>query len=130
VKALSIVVELPPPELSPNGRHHWRVKAKATQTYRYACGTVALAELNGRDKPRWKRARLQIAWYAPTDRRRPDPDNIIAWLKAALDSLKDAGVLADDRDLTIEPPLIDVDAEHPRVLLHVTGMDEEATDAA
>jgi Holliday junction resolvase RusA-like endonuclease len=136
VKALSVVLDIPASALSPNAhavgvsRGALFAKRARIRAARHYAGVMALDALKGSEPPRWRRARLQIAWYAQRERWKPDADNAIARVKHYLDGLRDAGVLDDDDRLTIEPPLIDVDAEHPRVLLHVTGMDEEASDAA
>ena len=104
-KAMLIRLPIPPKELAPNSRTHWRVKAKYVKAYREE------ARIAGRDL-RFFRPDLpwplplgvlaEPVFVFPTNRRR-DTDNLGASLKAAWDGLVDAGVLADDsaRHLTI-----------------------------
>jgi len=70
-------------------------------------------------RPRWQSATVQIRWLHPT-RRWPDRDNIISWLKSAIDGLTDAGLIADDRDLNYAPVKRDKDAANPRVEITIT----------
>jgi crossover junction endodeoxyribonuclease RusA len=50
--------------------------------------------------------------YAPRDKRRRDPLNLVASLKACEDGIVDAGVIPDDTPVYIESqmPLIDLPA--------------------
>ena len=90
----------PGPELSPNSRCHWRVKQRATRTFRQRVWALAYdAALPGMGE-----AKIRITYIVP-DRRQRDPDNFLAMFKSGIDGLVDAGVLAADSAeyLTILP---------------------------
>lgn len=98
------------PLLSANGREHWRPKAAATRSIRDAAhlaakGAPALrrAMLAARGEPVMERAHV-LAVLHPTARRRRDPANIYPAVKAALDGIVDAGVLADDDSTHVVGP--------------------------
>jgi len=90
---LRIEIEhLPYPELSPNSRLHWAVKARAVKAAREEVGWLAKAQW--RDKL-MARARISYEFYVK-DKRRRDLDNLLAMAKPWQDGLVDAGVLEDD----------------------------------
>lgn len=105
---IQIRLPYPPKELSPNSRVHWRTKAKHTAEYREACGWAA-KEAMQKTSGVFPIAPPVAAYtiYYEHDRRRRDPDNHAAMLKAAWDGFKDAGLLVDDSadKLTIAPPV-------------------------
>lgn len=122
---LTVIIPIPPAECSPNGRHHWRAKAAAVKKYRATCGALAIQAAQNapwtNSRPRWKRARIQAAFYVKTARGlKSDADNRLASLKAAFDSLTDAGILDDDRGITHEPVTLAHDKDRPRVELTIT----------
>jgi hypothetical protein len=108
-------IPLPPKELSPNERLHWAAKNRATHAYREACGwaykkALGDAIMAGRvlrleagstaiDGQRPKKLILDVEYYCT---RRSggyhpkDEDNARASLKAAIDALKDVGVIESD----------------------------------
>ena len=110
--AIVVRMNLPPAEAHPNGRSHWRRRASAVATYRKSCGELAWAtrhELAGTVACPIDVAAIGLAYhFAPAARgtrlRGHDPDNLIAWAKAAIDGLVDGGILADDRQLVYLPP--------------------------
>jgi Holliday junction resolvase RusA-like endonuclease len=90
---------LPPREASPNWRGHWRRQREATTAYRETCGWILKSELPG---VRFAGVRVSYEFFqaspllpdnCATFR---DSDNALAAMKAAQDSLKDAGVVPDD----------------------------------
>lgn len=99
---VTVTVPLPPAALSPNARVHWAAKAKATRAYRATAWITAVAELGVRRGPRWPHATALITFAYPTNRRR-DADNALASLKAAIDGLRDAGIVEDDAGIAFEP---------------------------
>lgn len=109
---MKLVLDLPPRELSPNARVHWAKKARAVKYYRTLACVVARNQ--GRRDRVWDRAEVVTVWYLP-DRRRRDPDNLMASLKAAWDGIVDAQIISDDKQLIIHPPVIAFDSERPRV---------------
>jgi len=119
-RQIRVVIDLPPDELKPNARPHHFAKAKAKKWYR-SMSNIAARELLNATMP-WKEAEIRVAYHHKT-RRFCDPDNILASLKSAFDGLVDAGVLADDRDVTYPPVVREHDKENPRVELTVICLD-------
>ena len=126
--SLTITLPLPPKELSPNhhigsrgGRLGKAAKIKAyRQRARHEAGIAAhVAGLTGGG---WTHATIQIVWHHPT-RRYPDRDNIIAWLKSAIDGIRDSGLLADDDNVDYPSPVRGVDKLAPRVELTITQLE-------
>lgn len=92
-----VLLPLPPREVSPNGRHHWAVKARATKLAR-------------REAWYWFRNAMPKHWFpvpitldvvyrCPRQARgyKPkDVQNAIGALKASIDGMVDAGVVPDD----------------------------------
>jgi crossover junction endodeoxyribonuclease RusA len=76
--------------LSMNDRAHWRVKAKQTKQVRVDAWTAAKDAV-----PALTRFTVELH-YVPRDKRRRDPENLIATLKPFVDGLIDAGVAPDD----------------------------------
>ena len=92
---LTVIIDhLPYPELSPNARVHWAVKAKATKVLRAEVYWLAWEEhIQG---PPMEQAVISYE-FTVTSKRRRDLDNLVASMKAAQDGLVDAGVIrADD----------------------------------
>lgn len=118
-----LVLDLPPVELSPNKRVHWARKARAVKYYRTLA--MVVARNMGRRERVWVRAEARTTFYLP-DRRRRDPDNLMAAMKAAWDGLVDARVLADDNQLVAHPPTLTVDRSWPRVEIEITAIEEAA----
>jgi len=122
---ITITLPLPNTHLQPNSRPHWRTKAAAVKAYRSDAKHAALAawiEAGGRANEPWPEATVTATFFWPTRRRR-DKDNALASLKAALDGLFDAGVIADDEHLTPLPVEFGHDALDPRVELCVVRDD-------
>lgn len=97
----SITLPLPPRKLSPNAREHWASKARAVKSYRDACGLIL--------KHFWAKRDVMAGmvtidldfylckgWHADGLYIPRDPDNALASCKAAIDGLKDAGVIQGD----------------------------------
>lgn len=95
---VSFELPFPPRGLSPNSRQHWRVKASLAAQYRETCGWVGKETMQryGLTSPLEPPVRAEVTFVLP-NRRRRDPDNLMASLKAAWDGLVDAGLLVDDR---------------------------------
>jgi Holliday junction resolvase RusA-like endonuclease len=66
------------------------------------------------------RATAQVTFYFDSKRRR-DPDNALAAMKAAFDGMVDAKIIADDSRLVHLPVIMLIDRESPRVVIEVTG---------
>lgn len=119
-----ITLPLPPKELSPNARVHWRVKSKATGGYRERA-MYAGWDLFPRSSsaPLHNTATVQVQWFTKTAHR-PDGDNALASLKALFDGLTDAGIFSDDKWLTHLPIKFAKNAANPRVVLTITPTGE------
>ena len=85
------IPHLPYPELSPNSREHWAVKARAVRASREEVGWLAKAQWQ--DQKPMKRARISYEFHT-IDKRRRDLDNFNC--KPFQDGLVDANVLLDD----------------------------------
>jgi len=99
---IEITLPLPPKQLHPNGRCHYMAKARAVKKARWEAGIAAVAALEGRKPPRWEKATVQATFYVA---KKGDGDGRNSSLKAALDGLQDAGIVANDSGLTVLPPL-------------------------
>jgi crossover junction endodeoxyribonuclease RusA len=99
-------IELPysMPPLSLNQRMHWARKAKLTQQVRDDTKILVRAA----NIPPQERVAICLH-YIPKDRRRRDPLNLVATLKAVEDGCVDAGLIPDDTPTFSEPtmPIID-----------------------
>ena len=116
-----IVLPLPPQQLKPNVRCHWRAKAKATAAYRMDARLAAISEAHRCGHIEClAAATVRIKAYWPTARKM-DPDNLIATMKAAFDGMTDALIWLDDRELTLLPVLQDKDSDDPRIEIEVWG---------
>jgi Holliday junction resolvase RusA-like endonuclease len=84
-----------PPSM--NARLHWAQRAKISRMWR-----ERVVYFVGRSKPPkpLRRAHLTLIRHSSVQ---CDPDNLVASFKPLIDGLKDAGVLADDRDITFKP---------------------------
>lgn len=122
--SICITLPVPPPDVRPNGRPHWRVKAKHVKTMREAAWREVLGRYG--DGPRWEHASVRIEWVHPT-KRLLDRDNIIASCKAYIDGITDAGVVVDDVVLSYEPVVrcVAKRGELPRVEITITPLEQE-----
>lgn len=92
------------PPLSMNDRMHWRVKAKKVRELRnLADWAVQIKRI-----PELAHFTVELH-YAPRDKRRRDPENYFATVKALVDGLIDGGVAPDDNPTyyTSSTPIID-----------------------
>jgi Holliday junction resolvase RusA-like endonuclease len=124
MRELTITRPLPPKELSPNARVHWRVKARATAIYREgsclrARQVIAWKEFDSKGMP-WQKAIAWEVFYFP-DKRKRDYRNFEQRMKPFYDGLKDAGVIVDDdrEHLSHEPTEFKIDRDNPRVEITV-----------
>ena len=121
---LTVTLELPPQNVRPNSRPHWRAKAKAVQDYRAKALAAAQEALGGKYPPYLEAALVHIKFYNKTARKM-DGDNIIASMKSAIDGLTDAGIFDDDREVMYLPPLREKDKDNPRIELLIFECDDE-----
>lgn len=122
---LTLVVELPPAALHQNARvHHFKL-ASAKKKAKGEAWLNCKAEMGCGAPWRWPKARLRIGLFFP-DKRRRDVLNYMAALKYAIDGCVEAGLLVDDdwEHLEIGAPMVGIDAETPRAMLHFERMDQ------
>ena len=87
------ISHLPYPELNPNSRVYWAVKARATKVSREEIGWLAKSQWHD-EKPMIK-ARVSYDFHTK-DKRHRDLDNLLAMTKPWQDGLIDAGVIFYD----------------------------------
>jgi len=119
ISCVTVVLRLPPRELSPNARVRWAARAAAVKRYRESARLVALVAL-ARKKPLWTKARVWCRFYFASPHRR-DRDNLLASMKPAFDGLADAGVVADDCGMIHQAVEVAIDRSRPRVEIDVRG---------
>jgi crossover junction endodeoxyribonuclease RusA len=118
---VTIVLPLPPKELSPNARVCRQAKARVIKKYRMIAGEAVFAELvTNRRGPLAKACEKTTFFFARNGRR--DKDNLAASLKAAFDGFVDGGLLVDDSGLVHMPVEVAIDTERPRVEITVVGL--------
>lgn len=98
-----VTLELPhpPASLSPNGRAHWRVKARdAAQVRQDAAMLVrqAIWEAGDVGHP-WPAATMDIHWRFSG--RQPDSDNTVSRCKNVRDGIADACLVSDDVSIRV-----------------------------
>lgn len=109
----------PPRSLSPNARVHWGQKSRATKEYRFAC-MVAGLEARKQAPPCTTHRTLTLV-FQKTKGVLPDEDNCLAHVKAGIDGLRDAKVLADDSPQFMRVASITVRRGSPsEVLVEIT----------
>lgn len=113
-RPLTISIPIPPVSLSPNGRAHFRTKARDKAAQRAQGFAFASCQFRGAG-PKWDRVTLTIRWFAKHDKFIPDFDNAVASCKGAFDGMQDAGVMKDDRGVEAIVLWRLVDAQRPRV---------------
>lgn len=101
-----LCVELPYPNriLFPNGRAHWRARAKSVKAYRAAGRFYTMQAVGPGFKPVIPEGKIgvQLTFYPP-DHRQRDEDNQLAAMKSALDGVADALGLNDKKFHILEP---------------------------
>ncbi len=84
-----IELVFPSATLSPNGRAHWGLRARAAKRHRQWAARATQAALGTRYRHRGGRVGLLLTAYPPSARRM-DQDNMIARLKSSIDGIADA----------------------------------------
>ena len=101
---ITLILPLPPSDLSPNVRLHHMQKAKAARQYRQDCSWCGFAEIFAwKMDEDWGSARVRMTeTYRIAGRRKRDVRNLFAAFKAGEDGLVDAGILPGDDDSVLE----------------------------
>ena len=127
--SITITLRLPDSELWPNARVHHMAKATVVKAYRMLAGAMALEEwLPLRLREPWSEVSVLYHFYWP-DRRKRDKDNALSAMKAGGDGIADAGIVADDSQITYPPVIFDVDRDNPRVEVTITKLPRMANCA-
>ena len=116
--SITIILPLPPKQMHPNKRSHWRAKMQPKKQQRMDAYLAALAEIQKLGKhPQWEAAEVITTWYLA---RTNDRDNLIAWGKATWDGLADA-LGSNDSGFFYWPPhqIVGKDAKGQRKLVVV-----------
>lgn len=102
--------------ISLNGRGHWQTRARQIAHIRRG----SLLVIRAARVPALPRISVELH-YAPRDRRRRDPLNLVATLKPLEDAIVDAGVVPDDTPAFVLPtmPVIDPPTGASRGALYV-----------
>lgn len=117
---LKITLPIPPRDLSPNSRAHWRKKAADTKAYKETAYLVTREKFSEEFREaNWSDAELVMTFYFKTKHRR-DRDNCIAWMKAGIDGIA-KGMEIDDAGFHYHSPAIEHDKENPRVEIEVVS---------
>lgn len=94
---------VPDPELSPNARVHWAVKARKTKQLREYVGYVTRESAPPEPLTGPVTLRISVGW--PKGRKRHDDDNMVSLCKAVIDGMTDAGWWLNDSQVTIARPI-------------------------
>jgi Holliday junction resolvase RusA-like endonuclease len=116
VQIITLDLPLPPQELHPNSRAHWRIRNQAKLAWQEAIGLLVLAHPNRRLVKPFYGATVSLRFFF-RDRRglRSDRDNLIAAMKYGFDAIVKSGLLVDDHGLIHQGVDLCVDRKNPRV---------------
>lgn len=120
--SMQLVLPVPPRQLSPNARCHWRVVAKHKKAYKTTCLLLACDMVNkmiGGKPPRWKSATIRYSAHFKS--RAWDDDNLIGAMKYARDAIADAGIVENDRGFTTLPVESFGYSKNPRIIVTIEG---------
>ena len=122
-ESITIIIRIPPIELTQNARVHWDKRRKLTRQVRYEGNIITIGEMiknNMVPHEPWCKAELQATFYWASLRRR-DSGNAMSRLKATIDGIVDAGLIKDDRYEVLRemPPLFMYDKKNPRVQITI-----------
>lgn len=127
---LSVSLPFPARILFPNGRTHWRIRARSAKAYRAAGYFYTKQELARSSVPESdERIGVQLAFYPP-DRRHRDEDNCIAAMKSALDGVADALGVNDKRFHLLEPLFISEPVKGGKVVVTLSFLPRNKEKAA
>ncbi len=127
-----VILDLPVPgrELSPNWRGHWAARTRAVKVAKVAAKVETLRAWRAwhgiKPLPRAEAGAWSARFHWRDRRSMRDPDNAIAALKATLDGIVAAGLLADDKNLfPVGAPQQEIDPRDVgvRLVLRVGSLD-------
>lgn len=131
IRQIIVTIPIPPRGTRANASHggHWGPKARATKKQRQDAGYAALEVIrHRRDLVFFVKATVLPKFFFK-DKRAYDASNLGTWLKASLDGLADAGIVANDRDFTLLPAEMLVDPLYQRVDLVITEIAKRKLEA-
>ena len=99
MNAITIRLDWPYDELSPNYRGNWRKVARYKHVYRVACKVLALSARDGKTTYPLQAPVIGHLQFITTAMRGYDRDNFVAWMKSGIDGVADAGIVENDRDI-------------------------------
>lgn len=117
-KRIELIVPVPPRELSPNTRCHWRAQSPKKKAYKLICLAAAQESDNLPASPfptatiRYEGHFKAKAW---------DDDNLIGAMKYARDSFARAGIVADDKHFKTIGAECYGYSKNPRVIVTIEG---------
>lgn len=118
-RSLTIIVDLPAAALHQNARVHHMKLATAKRFAKSEAWLCCKAEMGPGQPWQWPLARLRLGFWFP-DHRRRDVLNYMGAMKYAVDGCVEAGLIVDDDwlHLQIGDPIVGIDPETPRAMLH------------
>ena len=121
---ITITLDWPDKDLSPNTRQHWTKLAQAKADYRGQCWLMTRAKRADWEGKIPDGDLMLRMTFVPPDNRKRDRDNLIARMKAGIDGLAEALGIDDARFTTICASMRKPGA-HPCVLMTITGDDTD-----
>lgn len=125
-RVIHLAVPLPPQSWHPNSRAHWHRKWSDAGAYAWEVLAASRPSPGSRScSCRLERARLDLVYVFPTNRRR-DGDNLIAWSKPLIDNLTRMYLVDDDLD-HLEIGRVSAEVQRgasPHVRVTLTGIRE------
>lgn len=95
---ITVFLDWPSHDLSPNARLHWRRKAPLVKQARWAAKVATLEQAGGAKLPPGAPLSVSLLFCRPLKGKRWDSDNVVAALKSAGDGVADA-LGFDDRQI-------------------------------
>ena len=116
---IELVLPWPSANMSPNGRVHWAVKAKAVRSARQLAWGLSIAA--GWDVSKLPDGDLHLWWdFYPPTRRLPDDDNMLTRCKAYRDGIADA-LKIDDKRFRSHPYVRNEPRKGGQVVVRITA---------
>lgn len=98
--SITIVMDMPPSAVGPNGNSTWQMKARLVSQIRTEAGWhIREQQMNHGITAPWPAATMHIRWVSVG--RLPDDDNAIGRCKAIRDGAMDAGLVLDDATIRV-----------------------------
>jgi hypothetical protein len=129
VTTMTLVCELPPTSVGPNGRAHHLGKARINNRLKWSALQLTREAWEALGVPYWEwqpwpAARMDVLWCFSGPQ--PDDDNAWSRLKSTRDGVAESGLVTDDRHITIGAITFQrVKRAEQRVVLTFTRIGEE-----